>query len=173
VSNPGENYTDANTDPADRPREPQHQAAWSVIAGFLERLADTEPAVSVESATADLIAALRATGLLNGDAMANRLAAAEQAAWALGKVPDHGSPENAAARMAYGQWRALIPEEAHVALSQTMSGGRWQALVQQSQAARQRMFDQAVRAIPGPHQAQLGPLEDVAAGTEPPGDEPR
>lgn len=168
MSNPGESYTDANTDPADRPRPPEQpqpappepRTVWDVVKAFLARLAEAEPAVTVEQATAELVAALDAHRVLRTERDRYRIATAEQAAWVLGRVPDHGEEANLAARAAYAQWRRLVPETQYAELGAAMTEGGYARLVAAAAEGRQRMWDTVTRAVPGAHQAQLGPPDE-------------
>lgn len=168
MSNPGESYIDANTDPADRPRPlahpqpaPEPRTVWDVVKDFLTRLAEAEPAVTVEQATAELVAALDTHRVLRTERDRYRIAVAEQAAWVLGRVPDHGEEANLAARAAFAQWRQLVPDGQYAELAEAMAAGGYARLVTAAATdGRQRMWDAVTRAVPGAHQAQLGPLDE-------------
>jgi hypothetical protein len=142
------------------PTEPR--TAWDVVKAFLTRLAEAEPAVTVEQATAELVAQLDTHRLLRTERDQARILAAEKAAWVLGRVPDYGEEANRAGRVAHAQWRQLVPEVAFELLALAMTEGGYARLVAADAAGRQRMWDSVTRAVPGPHQAQLGPLEDEA-----------
>jgi hypothetical protein len=144
--------------PQPAPTEPR--SAWDVVKAFLTRLAEAEPAVTVEQATAELVAQLDTHRLLRTERDATRIVAAERAAWVLGRVPDYGEEANRAGRAAFAQWRQLVPEVSFELLALAMADGGYARLVEADAAGRQRMWDGVARAVPGPHQAQLGPLED-------------
>jgi hypothetical protein len=140
------------------PTEPR--TAWDVVKAFLTRLAEAEPAVTVEQATAELVAQLDTHRLLRTERDQARILAAEKAAWVLGRVPDYGEEANRAGRVAHAQWRQLVPEVSFELLALAMADGGYARLIEADAAGRQRMWDSVARAVPGPHQAQLGPLED-------------
>jgi hypothetical protein len=151
-----------------RPAQPPRQVtAWAVIEAFLSELAEGEPGVSVKQATAELLSRLRIRNLVTGDTLLRRLAAADRAAWVLGRMPDHGEEANQAGRAAFAEWRRLVSDDSYAMLAQQMSDGGYTRLIEADGAGRQRMWDNVTRAVPGSHQAHLGPLDSDAPLPEP------